>query len=537
MRKLRERLSRWKRPAQIALVALSAVVLVAVVFFLYKESTWAKSRPKFATKQEAFLYGPTGTEIMPLSVFHVLPEMFPEHFQPDGPAAGDWIDQFGFNRGKPGVNEGLPIGFSVTHFRPKSGAPSPVPFVGFSCSMCHVSQIRRPGKEPVFVEGMGNYSVDFIAWVDAFRAALLDEKRMTPDAIAKAYEKKFSRELSFSDRAMIAAWLPGTRTFFKNNLAKYDEPFTGKDARNPMLMPNGPARTQPFRNLVRLVLDRPATTGDNAYCKVPTLYEQGNREWGQYDGSVGNRLSRSVLAAIATGATIENLIIPEVSEGVIQAVDYTVDLKGPRYADLFPEEAARIDPQKVARGREVYMRSCADCHGVRDEATGKWQKGRRTGEVVPVEEIKTDPERVHFRYSDTLTDALYAFFPDGHPLRPKREDMRPGPAGTTKGYINQPIEAVSARAPYLHNGAVLTLAELINLKPRRAAYYRGANLYDPVDVGLSAPDRPEPHIYYLFDTRLRGNSNQGHDYPWAFQGPGWNRAELEDLLEFLKTLS
>jgi len=175
MRKLRERLSRWKRPAQIALVALSAVVLVAVVFFLYKESTWAKSRPKFATKQEAFLYGPTGTEIMPLSVFQVLPEMFPEHFQPDGPAAGDWIDQFGFNRGKPGVNEGLPIGFSVTHFRPKSGAPSPVPFVGFSCSMCHVSQIRRPGKEPVFVEGMGNYSVDFIAWVDAFRSALLDE--------------------------------------------------------------------------------------------------------------------------------------------------------------------------------------------------------------------------------------------------------------------------------------------------------------------------------------------------------------------------
>ncbi|MDQ3803497.1 MAG: hypothetical protein M3416_06660 [Acidobacteriota bacterium] len=536
MRNLRQRLSRWKRPAQIALVALGALALVAVGVFLYKESTWAKPR-EFASKREAFLYGPTGTELMPLSVFHVLPEMFPEHFQPAGPQVGDWIDQFGFNRGRPGVNEGLPIGFSVTPYRPKSGAPSPVPFVGFSCSMCHVSQIRRPGKEPVLVEGMGNYSVDFIAWVDAVRTALLDEKRMTPDEIAKAYEKKFGRELTFSDRAMIRAWLPGTRTFFKNNLAKYDEPYGGKDLRNHLLMPNGPARTQPFRNLVRIVLDRPATTGDNAYCKVPTLYEQGNREWGQYDGSVGNRLSRSVLAAIATGATIENLIIPEVSAGVIGAVDYTVDLKGPRYADLFPEEAARLDPQKAERGRQLYMQSCADCHGVRDEATGKWQKGRRTGEVVPIEEIKTDPERVNFRYSDTLTDALYAFFPDGHPLRPKREDMRPGPAGTTKGYINAPIEAVSARAPYLHNGAVLTLAELINLKPRRASFFRGANLYDPVDVGLSTPDGPEPHVYYLFDTRLRGNSNQGHDYPWAFQGPGWNRAALEDLLEFLKTLS
>lgn len=37
------------------------------------------------------------------------------------------------------------------------------------------------------------------------------------------------------------------------------------------------------------------------------------------------------------------------------------------------------------------------------------------------------------------------------------------------------------------------------------------------------------------DTTLGGNSNKGHDFPWAFQGPGWNQAELEDLLEYLKT--
>src|SRR5207245_895298 len=105
-------------------------------------------------------------------------------------------------------------------------------------------------------------------------------------------------------------------------------------------------------------LDRPATNGDHAFCKVPTLYEQGNRHWGQYDGSVGNRLTRSVLAAIATGATIENLIVPDISEGVVGAVDYTVDLKGPRYQNVFPDEAARLDPQKIARGRHLYMQSC-----------------------------------------------------------------------------------------------------------------------------------------------------------------------------------
>ena len=534
MKTLAEKLKRLKRPFQIVLISLSALLLVVVFIFLYIESKWAQ--PRQMSKQEAFLYGPTGTEIMPLVVFKVLPDMFPDHFQPAGKNAGDWVDQFGFNRGKPGVNEGIPLGFSLTNYRPKSGAPSPVPFVGFSCSMCHVSQIRRVGKDPVLVHGMGNYSVDFIAWVDAVRSAVLDEQRMTVDEVAKAYQQKFNTPLSFAERAMVQVWLPGSRNFFKDNLAKYDAPFTGKDLRDPRLMPNGPARTQPFRNLVRIVLDRPATSGDNAYCKVPTLYEQGNRVWGQYDGSVGNRLSRSVLAAIATGATIENLIIPDVSQGVIGAVDYTVDLKGPRYADLFPEEAAKLDTQKVERGRQVYMQSCAGCHGSRNSTTGLWENGQRTGEVVPIEEIKTDAERVSFRYNDSLTDSLYTFFPNGHPLRPKREDMRPGPAGTTRGYINSPIESVFARAPYLHNGAVMTLAELINLKPRRAVFYRGANWYDPIDVGLSSPDKPEPFIYYLFDTSARGNSNRGLDYPWAYQGAGWNQASLEDLLEFMKTM-
>ena len=534
MKDVKQKLGRWKKAFQVTLIVLGAVLLAFVFVFLAIESRWAQ--PRHMDKHEAFLRGSTGTELMPLAVFQVLPDMFPENFQPAGKEAGDWIDQFGFNRGAPGINQGLPLGFSISNYRPKSGAPSPVPFVGFSCSMCHVSQIRRAGKDSVLVEGMGNYSVDFIGWVDAVRSSLLDEKRLTVDEIAKAYEQKFNRPLSFSDLMMIRVWLPGTRSFFKNNLPKYDEPFAGKDLRDARLMPNGPARTQPFRNLIRIVLDRPATTGDNAFCKVPTLYEQGNRKWGQYDGSVGNRLSRSVLAAIATGATIENLIIPDLAQGVIGAVDYTVDLKGPRYEQVFPDEAAKLDQAKVQRGRELYMHSCAICHGVRNTQTGQWENGKLTGEVVAIEKIKTDPERVNFRYNESLPDALFAFFPDGHPLRPKREDIRPGPAGTTRGYINAPIESVFARAPYLHNGSVLTLAELINLKPRRAVFYRGANLYDPIDVGLASPEQPEAAIYYRFDTSARGNSNQGHDFPWAYHGPGWDQASLEDLLEFLKTL-
>jgi len=53
------------------------------------------------TPREAFLSGSISAESMPLAVFHVLPDLFPDQMQPGGAAAGDWIDQFGFVRVKP----------------------------------------------------------------------------------------------------------------------------------------------------------------------------------------------------------------------------------------------------------------------------------------------------------------------------------------------------------------------------------------------------------------------------------------------------
>jgi hypothetical protein len=149
---------------------------------------------------------------------------------------------------------------------------------------------------------------------------------------------------------------------------------------------------------------------------------------------------------------------------------------------------------------------------------------------VPQPEVGTDDSRVNFRYYNESGDLIYNFFPDGHPLKPKREDVRAG-----HGYINYALESSFTRAPYLHNGSIATLAELINLKPRRSVLYRGANLYDPVDVGLLIPDKPDAKDYFVYDTKAYGNGNHGHDYPWAYKGKGWNEAELTDLLEYLKT--
>ena len=187
--------ARLGRGLMIAGVGVTAVLLVATLLFVYAESTWVHASA--ADPEHSFLYATTGTEIMPLPVFQVLPYLFPDQFQPGGAAAGDWIQQYGLIPGKQGVNEGLPQGFFISNHRPKSGAPSPVQFVGINCSFCHTSLIKRTDNDPgVMVRGMGNTSLDFIAWVDGFKTAVLDEKRMTPKAIFDTYEQKFGRRCS-----------------------------------------------------------------------------------------------------------------------------------------------------------------------------------------------------------------------------------------------------------------------------------------------------------------------------------------------------
>ena len=524
---------RWVRALQITAIGLAALLLAGTFALLVAEGTWVE--PHERTPEEAFSFGTTGCEMMPLPVFKTLPVLFPEHFQPGGPEAGDWIDQFGFIRGKPGVNEELPQGFQVSRYRPRSGSPSPVAFVGANCSLCHSSMIKRSANDPgVYVPGMGSTSLDFIAWVDAVRSAVLDEKRLSVSTVADAWESQSGQKLGLLDKAMIQAWLSNTRSRAHANLPKIDAPYGGAELRDSRYMPNGPSRTQPFRNLVRNIMDRPAHS-DRAFGKFPALYEQKNRDWGQFDGTVRNRVTRSVLAALAVGATLDNLMIPDITRSVSGAIEYSLDLKGPSYAEVFKDQGITIDAARAERGRTVYMKSCAGCHGVRG-ADGSWIKGKQQGVVFPATALGTDPERVNFRYYDNLSDVLYATFPDKHPLKPKREDLRPGPLGKTRGYISYPLESVFSRAPFFHNGSVATLAELINLKPRRELFYRGSTLYDPVDVGLAVPAEPDARNYFRFDTHELGNSNRGHDYPWAYQGPGWNQAALEDLLEFLKTL-
>ena len=526
----KRRRARWVRPVQLAANAIAGMMLALAIVLVVAESTWASSAPSDA--REAFLHASTGTELMPLPVFRVIFDLFPEHFQPAGPKAGSWMKQFGFIEDDED-GDGVPHGFTLSRHRPRSGAPSPTPFVGVSCSLCHTAKIKRSADDPgLKVLGMGTTSLDFIAWVDAFKSAVLDE-RLTMAAISTKYREKTGESLGVLDGLMTRLWLADTRRALRENMPKTDRPYDGVELRESTLMPNGPSRTQPFRNLVRNVMDLPAAT-DHAFCKIPTLYRQEDRTWGQFDGSVKSKLTRSVLAAIAVGATIHNLPMPDIASGVQGAIDYTLTLDGPRYSEVFAKEAAALDPAAIARGGSTYMQHCDSCHG-HPEGSG-WVKGARQDQIVPIDEIGTDPARLTFRFYGEMPQVLVDFFPAKHPLRPARAELRPGPAGKVRGYLNMPIHSAFAHAPYLHNGSVMTLAELINLKPRKEHFYRGEHVYDPLDAGLIAPATRDTRHYFAFDGSQPGNSVHGHEYPWKYRGPGWDEAALHDLLTYLKTL-
>ena len=76
-------------------------------------------------------------------------------------------------------------------------------------------------------------------------------------------------------------------------------------------------------------------------------------------------------------------------------------------------------------------------------------------------------------------------------------------------YKARPLDGIWATAPYLHNGSVPNLYQLLlPAKDRVKTFYVGTRDFDPLNVGFSTDNRPGASV---FDTSLPGNSNAGHD--------------------------
>ena len=114
----------------------------------------------------------------------------------------------------------------------------------------------------------------------------------------------------------------------------------------------------------------------------------------------------------------------------------------------------------------------------------------------------------------------------------------PLPSPPIRVYKAAPRDGVWATAPFLHNGSVPNLYEmLLPAKERTKKFYIGRE-FDPVKVGL---DTNVKSGTFLLDTSLPGNSNAGHSFENAplgngVVGPLLTEEQRWTIVEYLKSI-
>ena len=105
--------------------------------------------------------------------------------------------------------------------------------------------------------------------------------------------------------------------------------------------------------------------------------------------------------------------------------------------------------------------------------------------------------------------------------------------GEPRAYESRVLHGIWATAPYLHNGSVPNLWELLTPPAqRKPSFMVGSKKYDPVNVGYVTDDSPFKDGKLVVGTDATpGNSNAGHDF-----GSTLSDDDRWALIEYLKQL-
>ncbi len=108
------------------------------------------------------------------------------------------------------------------------------------------------------------------------------------------------------------------------------------------------------------------------------------------------------------------------------------------------------------------------------------------------------------------------------------------------GYPARPLDGYWATGPFLHNGSVRTMYELLSPVSERAkTFWIGSREFDPVHLGF---ENENIEGAFLYDTSKRGNSNRGHEFQNAAPGtkgvigPYLSPNDRLAIIEYLKVM-
>ena len=234
-----------------------------------------------------------------------------------------------------------------------------------------------------------------------------------------------------------------------------------------------------------------------------------------------------------------------------------------------PYPFGSVDLARAREGKALFKAHCAACHTPRNQT------------IYPASTLGVDPNRTmvnssvsRFGLAALVMEAcsIYGLNNKGQPgadwCMPKGdwqarldEYFRDTPkrvAEGTNGYKADMLRGIWAQAPYLHNGSVPTLGQLVCPATRPRRFLRGNLYYDEALAGFEWSDRPKVRyapddtiLIKEYDTTVPGKANSGHIYgadlcpDTTGLDPIADRKEIETrltgsrvgaLLAYLKTL-
>jgi mono/diheme cytochrome c family protein len=470
--------------------------IILLVAGIYLGVRFNRDRPvEYAGAEEHFKYGSTGGERdagIPVALWNILPDLFAKYLPGPGLASLGFLYE---------TNRAFPIGVSERNVQG-------VDRVFLNCAVCHAGTVRdTPGSPHRIIVGMPANGMNLQAFERFLFACARDEnfnpQRLTDEIAHRKSDDWLNRAL-FRYLAIDIA---------RQRLITLAQRFQFMD-REP---DTGPGRVDTFNSPKVLLNFRMELLPANEWvgnCDFPSIWNQSKRlgmrlHW---DGNNDSVDERNLSASFGTGA-----LPPTIDTNSLARMKAFIWTNTP------PPWPYAIDRAQAGRGEMIYAEYCTHCHG----KSGTDFTGELVGQVTPIEKILTDRHRL-----DSYTEELCAnqnLLYSAYPAQRFRHFRK------TFGYANQPLDGLWLRGPYLHNGSVPTLREL--LEPavnRRTEFYRGYDVIDRERVGFIS-DVPEEngHTYFFYDTRLPGNGNYGHE--GEEYGTNLSPEDKDAVVEYLKT--
>ena len=475
-----------------------------------------------------FLHGSMGTEVVPESVLRAFIKTYSDLFP---------TSDFSYLGLIPDSRFGWPIGLSRKNVRHLGGLSA----VGINCASCHVAQITSTSEtEPIRILGATSHFD-----VEAFFGSILTATFRSSDpgnmkkllciylnAEPKAFDAAWRNQedkivaimkndpfgandvepgelhnidnaevqQSFDTNIDLAACAHSMLKLFHNMRAALHVPDQAPETAPPS---SGPGRNDAFGLLAASLLHAPQPYSP---IKVGLVWNIDRRTWVHWDGNTKSPISRNLLASLGLGAPLHAKYADLEFATVKRQTDLSEKIRAPRYP-------FKVDNKSAQRGASLFATNCNSCHG-----------GPESDErLYSVSEVGTDPHRAEMftqRLADGFNKFLAELEAEGY-QPPKELGVR-----STGKYFAATLNGVWARSPYLHNGSVRTMKELLTEPTQRPkTFRRGSRAFDETEMGYTDGGA------YLFNTATTGNSNSGHDY-----GTRLSPQEKRDLIEYLKTL-